>query len=215
MTTPDPHPPKPSPLSLLPSAVSPLDDAWVSLDLETTGLSAANDHIIEIGAVRFRGAETLDTFQTFVNPHTRLGNFIRRYTGITQEEVDGAPSFSRAGGELAAFIGQAPVVAHNVAFDTGFLTAKGLRLMNPRADTWDLAFVLLPRSREYSLAGLAASMGISHPRPHRALDDALAARDLFLRLAGMARELDVNTVAEMERLASRSTWGLSYFLRAL
>jgi DNA polymerase-3 subunit epsilon/ATP-dependent DNA helicase DinG len=202
-------------MTLLTHDTSPLDDVWVSLDLETTGLSSDNDEIIEVGAVKFQGQRTIDTFQTFVNPNRPLNGFVRRYTGITQKEVDGAPPFKEVARRLAVFIGAAPIVGHNVAFDLGFLASKGLRLPNPRSDTWDLAYVLLPESREYALARIAASLGIPHPRPHRAEEDAAVTRHLFLKLAGMAAELDVFTLAEMERLASRSSWVLAYLLRGL
>ena len=202
-------------MTLLTQHTSPLDDVWVSLDLETTGLSSDSDEIIEVGAVKFEGPRTLDTFQTFVNPFRTLDPFIKRYTGIAQEDVDKAPPFSSVAPDLVSFIGRSAIVGHNLAFDLGFLASKGLRLSNPRSDTWDLAFVLLPESREYSLAKVAASLGISHPRPHRAVEDARVTMDLFLRLAEMAADLDVFTLAEMERLASRSSWVLSHFLRRL
>ena len=202
-------------MTLLPQDTTPLDDVWISLDLETTGLSADSDEIIEVGAVKFQGQRTVDTFQTLVNPYCRLSSFVRRYTGITQEEVDGSPPFSEVASRLAPFIGSTPIVGHNIPFDLGFLTSKGLRVSSPRCDTWDLAYVLQPEMRDYSLAKLAASLGISHPRPHRALEDALATREVFLRLAKMASDLDVFTLAEMERLAARSSWVLSYFLRRL
>ena len=189
-------------MTLFPLDPPPLDDVWVALDLETTGLSADTDEIIEVGAVKFQGSRTLDTFQSFVDPHQPLSAFVRRYTGITQEDVDGAPPFSAVARDLAPFIGPAPIVGHNIAFDVGFLTGKGLRLSNPRTDTWDLAFVLMPECREYSLSKLAHRLGITHPRPHRAVEDALTTRDVFLKLVETAEGLDVFTLAEMERLAS-------------
>ena len=194
---------------------SPLDQVWVSLDLETTGLSADDDEIIEVGAVKFQGERILDTFQSFTNPHRRLSDFIKRYTGISQADVDRAPSFGKVSAKLAPFIGSSPVVGHNIAFDLGFLSGKGLKLSGPRCDTWDLAYVLMPGASDYSLSKLAASLGIDHARAHRAVEDALATKDLFLKLAERALELDVYTLAEMERLAGRSSWVLSYFIRAL
>ena len=202
-------------MTLLSEATSPLEDVWVSLDLETTGLSTDNDEIIEVGAVKFQGSKTLDTFQAFVNPRRKLSSFVRRYTGITQEQVDNAPPFSKVARDLVPFIGGAPVVGHNIAFDLGFLASQDVKLSNPRSDTWDLAFVLHPQLREYSLSKLAASLGISHPRPHRAIHDAEVTRDVFLKLTDTAAELDVYTVAEMERLAARSSWVLAYLLRRL
>ena len=201
--------------TLFPQQTPALDDVWVALDLETTGLSPESDEIIEIGAVKFRGAEELGAFQSFVNPDRSLSEFVKRLTGIRQDEVDAARPFAAAGDDLIRFVGAAPVVAHNVPFDLRFLASKGLRLSNPRCDTWDLAYVLLPGARDYSLSKLAASVGIDHTRPHRALPDAKAAHKLFLKLMERAAALDVYTLAEMEQLASKSAWVLSYLLRSL
>ena len=202
-------------MTLLPRTSPPLEDVWVALDLETTGLSPEADEIIEIGAVKFQGDRVLDTYQTFVNPQRRLSGFIRRFTGITQAEVDAAPPFSSVAGALASFIGPTPVVGHNVAFDLGFLDRSGLRLSNPRSDTWDMAFVLFPELRDYSLAGLAGWLGIGHPRPHRAVDDAQIAMQIFLRLVERLSDLDPYTLAEMRRLSTRSRWVMSYLLERL
>jgi DNA polymerase-3 subunit epsilon/ATP-dependent DNA helicase DinG len=195
--------------------IPPHDEVWVSLDLETTGLSPDADDIIEVGAVKFQGRREIGTFQTFVNPHRRLSDFIKRYTGIQQADVDAAPPFSAVSPKLAAFVGTAPVVGHNVGFDLGFLAAKGLRLHNSRSDTWDMAYVLLPQAPEYSLSKVSAQLKVAHPRPHRALEDARVAKDLFLKLSEEFEHLDVFALAEMERLASRSSWVLDYLLRRM
>ena len=200
---------------LIPDHPPPIEDVWVALDLETTGLSPANDEIIEIGAVRFQGADVLDTYQTFVNPGRRLSDFIVRYTGITQELVDGAPAFSRVAGELATFIGSSPIVGHNLAFDLDFLDKKGLKLANPWSDTWDIAYVLFPGRQQYSLASLAKAMSVTHTRPHRATDDAVATMGVFLQLLAKLSELDPHSLAEMRRLAGRSSWVLSFILSRL
>ncbi len=194
---------------------SALEDVWVALDLETTGLWPDNDDIIEVGAVRFQGDRVLDTFQTFVNPGRRLSDFIKRYTGIRQRDVDGAPPFKAISGQLASFVGSSPIIGHNLGFDLGFLSENGLDLRNPRSDTWEMAYVLLPEARDYSLGGISASLDIAHPQPHRADADALVTQRLFVKLAGMALELDANTLAEMGRLAARSPWVLSYLLRGI
>ena len=191
------------------------EEPWVALDLETTGLSNETDRIIEVGAVKFVGEHVLDTFQTFVNPKRRLSDFIRQYTGITQQDVSGAPSFREVSGPLKAFVGSSPVVGHNVGFDLGFLRAGGLGLSNPQCDTYDLAFVLVPGAGEYNLSGLAEALGVPHDRAHRADADATMVQGVFVKLEEMAQELDVNTVSEMRRLAGRSSWVLDYFLRSL
>ena len=201
--------------ALLPEHVSPLEDVWVAVDLETIGLSADSDEIIEVGAVKFQGHETLDTFHSFVNPFRSLDSFVVRYTGITQEQVDKAPAFSQVAPDLVQFIGRTPVVGHHLSFDLSFLGSKGLRLSNPRCDTWDLSYVLMPETLDYSLARVAASLGIEHPRPHSAIEDAKVTRRLFVKLLETASEVDIYTLAEMERLASRSSWVLAHLLRRL
>ena len=202
-------------MTLISQHSSPLEDEWVALDLETTGLSAKEDEIIEIGAVRFHGERVIDTYSTFVDPHRKLSDFIKRYTGITQTEVDGAPPFSRVAGSLASFIGSSPVVGHNIAFDLGFLAEKGLRLPNARSDTWDIGYVLFPTLPSYSLGDLAAHLKVAHPRPHRALEDAQVTRDLFLKLMERLARVDHYSLAHMRRLSDRSPWLLSYVLTRL
>ena len=202
-------------MPLLPQHSSPLEDVWVALDLETTGLSFDDDEIIEVGAVKFQGRNDLETYQTFINPNRRLSDFIKGYTGIGQEDVDRAPSFPSMAGSLASFIGLAPIVGHNLRFDLGFLDKQGLRLSNPRSDTWDIAYVLFPELQDYSLPGLAGWLKLLHPRPHRALDDAVATKDVFLQLVERMSELDSYTLAEIQRLSTRSSWNLSYLLSRL
>jgi DNA polymerase-3 subunit epsilon/ATP-dependent DNA helicase DinG len=150
-----------------------------------------------------------------VNPNRLLSDFIKSYTGITQADVNDAPSFSAVAAHLAAFLGSAPVVGHNIGFALGFLAGKGLRLSNPRCDTWDMAFVLYPNMQDYALNSVASSLKVDHPRPHRALDDAIATTGIFTRMIEKASELDVFALAEMERMASRSGWVLSHVLRSL
>jgi len=202
-------------MTLLPLHTPPMEDVWVSIDLETTGLNSDTEVIIEIGAVKFQGDTVLDTFQTFVNPGRKLSPFIKRFTSITQEQVDEAPPFDLIVGRLAAFLGNAPLIGHNVAFDVGFLAKAGLRLNNPRCDTWDMLYVLHPDMPEYSLSRLTTRMGLSHDRPHRAIDDAIATKDVFLQLLKDAMKLDPNSVAEMQRLADKSSWVMGYLLKGL
>ena len=170
-------------LNLFVPSTPPLDNVWVALDIETTGLSPETDDVIEVGAVKFRREETIDTFHSFVNPHRVLSRFTKQHTGIKQKDVDSAPQFSHIARDLLTFLGNEALVGHNLTFDLGFLANNGLVLPNPKCDTWDLAFVLLPEGREYALGKLAASLGINHPRPHRALEDAKVTNKVFLRLS--------------------------------
>ncbi|MFH1560632.1 MAG: helicase C-terminal domain-containing protein [Chloroflexota bacterium] len=189
-------------------------EVCVSLDLETTGLIAETDEIIEVGAVRFQGDRVLDTFHTLVNPYRPLPQFIRELTGISQAEVDAGSPFATVAPQLESFIGDCPIVGQNVGFDLGFLSKKGLNFSNPYYDTLEMASVLLPRQREYSLAPLAASLGIEHHRPHRALEDAEVTAQVFHALTSVALELDEGLLSELGRLYARARGHLAaLFLR--
>ena len=186
----------------------------VSLDLETTGLVTQTDEIIEVGAVKFQGDRVLDTFHTLVNPYRPLPQFIRELTGITQAEVDAGLPFATVAPQLESFIGNFPIVGQNIDFDLGFLAKKGLTLSNPYYDTREMASVLLPRLREYSLLPLAASLGIEHPRLHRALEDAEVTAQVFHALNCVALELDEGLLSELTRLYARARGHLAaLFLR--
>ena len=187
---------------------SDLPPSHVALDLETTGLNPDLDAILEIGAVKFQGESALETFETFVNPYRDIPPFVQRLTGIAQGNVNGAPPFAAVAGELSEFVGSLPLVGHNISFDLSFLSRHGLQLNNQVYDTWDLADVLLPRCRDYSLSGLAVELGAKHSRPHRALSDALATHGVFLSLLERLATLDPGIVAYLHHLASRAQWPL-------
>ena len=197
------------------SPSSPLDEVCVALDLETTGLNARRDAIIEVGAAKFRGEEELDSFHSLVNPWRTLPSFVAELTGITQREVNAAPLFGAVAPELAAFIGGLPIVGHSIGFDLAFLTQGGLELANPRYDTLDLASVFLPSARGYSLGGLVRALGLVLERPHRALEDARASHQLFVHLVRRALEEEVGVLAAMGGFAARSSWSLGSLVREL
>ncbi|MFQ6026408.1 MAG: helicase C-terminal domain-containing protein [Dehalococcoidia bacterium] len=192
-----------------------LDQIYVALDLETTGLDPARDTIIEVGAVKFQNDQVIDTFQTFVNPGRNIPEFIQRLTGISPQQVKRAPYFSSVAGELEDFLEAHPIVGHNIAFDLRFLDAHGLKLANPSYDTWDLATMLLPSSSEYSLGYLTTHLGVSHIDPHRALADAQATQGVFVALLRKAAELDPGLIGYAANLASRSRWGVAPLLSGL
>ena len=96
------------------------DRIYVSLDLETTGLDAERDYIIEVGAVKFSESQVIDTFESYVNPHGIIPEFVQRLTGISQEDVAKAPPFAVIAGQLVDFIGALPVIGHNIRFDINF-----------------------------------------------------------------------------------------------
>ncbi len=187
---------------------------WVALDLETTGLDSTNDRIIEIGAVRFTGDDTLAEFQTFVQPDRELTQFIRDLTGITQADVDSASPFERVSPGLADFARDATIVGHNANFDLSFLQANGLWLDDAVCDTWELAYLVRPSARSYALEALARSEGISAHRAHRALDDAHTTRKLFLKLIGDLGRLPPELLQQITLLSRRSNWDIGALLES-
>ena len=93
----------------------------VVFDLETTGLSAARDRICELGAVRIRALEPVDSFQSLVNPRVALPEPVARLTGLRDLELRGAPSISTVLGRFLTFADDSLLVAHNARFDQRFL----------------------------------------------------------------------------------------------
>ncbi|MCH7620738.1 MAG: DEAD/DEAH box helicase, partial [Chloroflexi bacterium] len=187
----------------------------MALDLETTGLDSDRDTIIEVGAVKFRGEETLDSFQTFINPGRSIPEFIQRLTGISPQQVRRAPPFSAVVADLEAFLGHYPIIGHNISFDLRFLETHGLPLENPSYDTWDLASMFLPRTTEYSLVYLSRHLGVKHTDAHRALGDARATQGVFLHLLAKAASLDPGLLAYIINQAAKSRWGIASLLGGL
>ncbi|MGB2694462.1 MAG: helicase C-terminal domain-containing protein [Dehalococcoidia bacterium] len=186
---------------------------YVALDLETTGLDPDRDTIMEVGAVRFDLNGGCETFSTFVDPKQHIPYRIQCLTGISNADVAGAPQFAEIAGDFAAFIGAAPVVGQNVAFDLDFLDRAWVRPSGPSYDTQELASLLLPDLLEHSLRAIARHLEIDFPVRHRALADADAARSVFLALRERLAALPAPLLAEAERIASVTDWPLRYLLR--
>ena len=143
------------------------NEICVALDLETTGLDPNVDEIIEIGAIKFKGDTVIDTFHSLVNPYKELSPFIMELTGIGQEQVDEAPPFASISLDLITFLGDHPIVGQNVFFDINFLAKNGI-YKEVSYDTREMAAILMPQLREYSLAFLSSSLGLVNNEPHRA-----------------------------------------------
>lgn len=190
---------------------------YVAVDLETTGFSAERDEILEIGAVKFRvpvppGEDpVIARWTTLVHPGRPIPYRISRLTGITQEELTHAPPLARVLDDLRDFIGNYPVVGHNVAFELAFLQRHGLLVGQAHLDTFELASLLLPAAPRYSLGQLAAFLGITFEGWHRALADAEMAMRLFLELWDEASALPPATLEAIVAAAMDSRWPLRSF----
>jgi ATP-dependent DNA helicase DinG len=179
----------------------------VALDLETTGLDPARDAIIEVGAIRFKGERVEAEFATLVNPGRKLTPFITRLTGITDAMLANQPRLPEVLPKLAAFVGDAPVVGHNVQFDLSFLQARSILRYNDALDTFDLASVLLPTAGRYNLGSLAKTLGITLPATHRAMDDCRVTMAAYHTLYRKLLELPLEVLAEIVRAGQDMAWG--------
>ncbi|MCL2619292.1 MAG: PolC-type DNA polymerase III, partial [Defluviitaleaceae bacterium] len=182
-----------------------LNAQFVVFDLETTGLDAENDGIIEIGAVKICGGKVTDRFGTFVNPKRTISAKITELTGITHDMVEGAPQIAEAFALFTDFVGGAVLVAHNADFDIGFINAAARRLgttvPNTSLDTLKLARMLFPDLKRHKLGVVAEHLGITLENAHRAVDDAGATAEIFMRCLELLREQGCANLTDINRLA--------------
>jgi DNA polymerase III subunit epsilon len=183
---------------------TPLHDVtFCVIDLETTGGSARDCAITEVGAVKLRGGATLGTFQTLVDPGRTIPSPITGLTGITEAMVRPAPRMEAVLPTLLEFIGGSVIVGHNIRFDLGFLAAALNRdgyplLGNLSVDTYALARRLVrDETPDYRLGTLATRFRLEHRPTHRALDDALATGDLLHALLERAGRLGVTGLDDL------------------
>ncbi|MEK4950053.1 PolC-type DNA polymerase III [Bacillus sp. FSL W8-1127] len=169
------------------------DDTFVVFDVETTGLSAVYDTIIELAAVKIRDGEIIDRFERFANPHHPLSAETIELTGITDEMLENAPDDEVVLKEFFEWAGDSILVAHNATFDMGFLNVGfqkiGLeRAKNPVIDTLELARFLYPELKNHRLNTLAKRFDVELTQHHRAIYDAEATGYLLLKMLKDAKE---------------------------
>ena len=181
---------------------------YVVVDLETTGLSPATSSICEIGAVRVRGLELEERFETLVNPRRPLPASVAALTGIDPLALRAAPPVELAVRRFLEFAGDAVLVAHNARFDIAFLDREverltGRRIAAPVVDTlWLARRVLVGRTPRMGLASLSHFFGTAASPCHRALPDAEATAEILLALIGLAQERGAESVAQLVDLAA-------------
>ncbi len=180
---------------------TPFDGAFVAFDLETTGLSRYTDRITEIGAVLIENGEIVEEFNTFADPQRKLDPENIKLTGITDEMLVGAPSQEEAIRAFLAFAGDRPLVAHNAAFDMGFMREGCARFGIPfdytSVDTLTLAQKLLPHLSKHKLDVVSKYFRLPEFNHHRASDDAAAAARILLPLLKMLEEKECHNIGEI------------------
>lgn len=161
---------------------------YVVFDVETTGPKTPPCRVMEIGAYRVSRGRIVAEFQTLVNPQAVIPPFIRQLTGISDEMVRAAPTFSEVAADWLSFADSAVLVAHNAVFDVRFINHElsllfpGRRMFNPHLCTVSLARRVMPQLASHRLNALAEHFSVEIRNRHRAADDARATAEVFLRL---------------------------------
>jgi len=186
-----------------------LDQPYVALDIETTGLNAKLDKIIEIAAVRIVNDAIVDTFHSMIDPEIDVPYEITKLTGITSEMVQGAPKILKVLNQLKEFIADDCLVAHNAPFDLGFLREKfsliANHVNNPIIDTLSLSRELLKDLKKHNLVAVSDYFQIPVSRHHRALDDCKATAMIFMKFKKMLEQKGVKRLADINSVFAQMT----------
>ncbi|SCP95882.1 PolC-type DNA polymerase III [Anaerobium acetethylicum] len=185
-----------------------LDDSYVVFDIETTGFSPTSNRIIEIGAVRIENGVMTERYSAFVNPDVPIPFEIEKLTGINDHMVMDAPMIDQVLPEFLDFCRDSVMVAHNASFDMSFIE-ENARLLGIETDftvidTVALARVLMPSLNKYKLDAVAKALGVSLENHHRAVDDAGATAEIFIRFGGMLLERGIRSLGGVNALGTMS-----------
>ena len=185
-----------------------LNDTYVVFDLETTGFSPIKDKIIEIGAVKVENGVITDKFSTFVNPKVPIPFEITNLTGITDDMVMEAPDIETILPQFLEFVGDAVLVAHNASFDVSFIE-QNCRYQDitpdfTSVDTVAMARILLPTLSKFKFNVVANALHISLENHHRAVDDAGATAEIFVKFVEMLRARNIKTLTKLNQFGAQN-----------
>lgn len=178
-----------------------LEDCFIAIDIETTGLSPLTSSIIEIGAVKIERGQITETFNELINPGFSISNFTTELTGITNDMLTGMPDLATIMPKFLDFVGDFPVIAHNAEFDCGFIKFNcekmGLSFTNTSIDTLELCKNVLPDLKKFKLDIVAKRLNINMGSHHRAFDDARTCGLIFLKTRDALVKLGANNIQEI------------------
>jgi DNA polymerase III subunit epsilon len=178
---------------------------FVAIDTETTGIAPGRHRLIEAAGVIVTAAGELTSFRRLINPERRIPQFITQFTGITESMVTRSARAAAILPKLREFIGERPVVGHNIGFDLSFLNAEADRAGLGRAfpetglDTIALARRYVTGLRRASLDRVALALHVPIHARHRALPDSRLTAQVFMLLLARAREEGCETLEDLYR----------------
>ena len=182
----------------------PLSQDFVVFDIETTGLSAVHEKITEIGAVKISNYQIVDRFSELINPQKPIPFKITELTGITNEMVSDKRTIEEVLPDFLEFVGDSMLVAHNSDFDTGFIreacNKQGLKYNLKALDTVTISRALLPELKRHKLNVIAKHLNIKLENHHRAVDDAEATANIFLKFIEMFQDNGVEKLSQVNEM---------------
>ncbi|WP_075982103.1 ATP-dependent DNA helicase DinG [Bacillus massilinigeriensis] len=184
-----------------------MSNKYVVVDLETTGHSPKKgDKIIQFAAVVVENGEITDTYSSLVNPGQPIPAFIEELTGLNDQMVKNAPTFSEIAPRIHSLLEGAYFVAHNVLFDLSFLQEELIMagfegFYGSVIDTVELSRFLIPTADSYKLGDLAIREGLNHDRPHQADSDSYVTAELLIILLDRLKQLPIVTLHQLLKLS--------------
>ena len=186
------------------------DTTFAVVDVETTGLSARNNRIIEIGLVKVKNLKVVEKYHSLINPQTYIPQFITQFTGIAEEDVADSPSFSDIAEEINNFLEDSILCGHNLSFDYSFLKSEFMRTgyeppLNEQICTLKLARRIYPELRSKSLGSVTAHLKLKNTNSHRALSDAeVTSKILIKMIKQLSKENKISSVEDLLSLQKKS-----------
>jgi len=182
----------------------PFEEAEYSvIDVETTGLTAYYNGIIEIAIVKVKDLKITCRYVSLINPGRQIPFYITEFTGITNDDIFNAPMFDEVADEISEFISGSVIAGHNLSFDRSFLNKEFSIIgkekpSNPQLCTLKLSRKLYPDLKSRSLGNLSRFLGVKLIHAHRALPDAEATAKILIKiLKNLKKNEEIKTLSDL------------------